>query len=398
MGDMKIRQISDGERVTLSLPLQTYAFQPSPAAPAELARLRDTHRYYEGNVTLVAEDDGVVMADVSAISMRQNVRGTVYPMAGIAGLASDPLVRRRGYARALVVEILSLMRDQGHPVSSLYPFRPSFYQRFGYVGLPKARTVMLSPADLDGLLRVDLPGKITRELVGKGYEAYRGFTQQLLYRRHGFAVLPDFRAVQLHDLDDRWLAMARVDGEVVGAVTYRIAGYGGDLVADDLLTTSPLSRALLLQFFARHVDQVSRVVATVAAGETPELWATDLAAVTEARISFPGSPAPMARVLSLDGLVGMATGPGRVAVEVVDDEFLAGRYLLDGMDGRLDVVRDRTVEPWATLTVAGLSGLVYGVLDPEDVVVRGLGRVSLEAAEQLRELFGRCAPYLFAAF
>jgi hypothetical protein len=94
----------------------------------------------------------------------------------------------------------------------------------------------------------------------------------------------------------------------------------------------------------------------------------------------------------------MTVGRGRVAVEIVDDPFIGGRYVLDGMTGVLDLDPDRTVEPAATLTAAGLSGLVYGVLSPEDVVVRRLGVVSGAAVAELATLFGRTMPYLHARF
>src|SRR5262249_11478950 len=153
------------------------------------------------------------------------------------GVAAHPLARRRGYVRALLVELLGRMRDEGHVVSALYPFRPSFYEKFGYVGVPKARTVLFSPADLSGLLRAELPGEVSCERLRSGYDSYRDFTCRLLADRHGFAQLPAYQAVQFRDLDERWLALARVDGEVVGAVTYRITGHGGELLGDDLLTT-----------------------------------------------------------------------------------------------------------------------------------------------------------------
>ena len=49
-------------------------------------------------------------------------------------------------------------------------------------------------------------------------------------------------------------------------------------------------------------------------------------------------------------------------------------------------------------TAAGLSGLVYGVLDPEEVVARGFGSVSPDAVAPLRSMFPRAMPYLFADF
>jgi predicted acetyltransferase len=396
MAGMKIRQIDVEERATLASPLQAYAFQSTPLAPDAAQRQRDGQRYHTGDLSLVAEEDGTTMAVVSSIPMRQNVRGTVYPMAGIAGVATHPLARRKGYVRALLTELLGRVRDDGQPVSALYPFRPSFYERFGYAGLPKTRTATFAPADLARLLRTDLDGELAVEPIGAGYPAWRAFTEELLTKRHGFSVFPDYRAEQERDAGDRWLVTARTGGELVAAAPYRITAHADDLVADHLLATGPVGRTLLLRFFARHVDQVRRIRVRVGADELPELWATDLATDVEARTAFPDAAPPMVRVLALDALEGIAVGPGRVAVEVVDDPFVSGRYLLDGGDGRL------TVKPIgdaaATLTVPGLSALVYGVLDPEEVVVRGLGTVPPKEADALRTLFPRATPYLFTSF
>jgi predicted acetyltransferase len=401
---MRIRELSPDERSTISLPIQAYAFQASPEDDALRGVLERNQNYYTGNVNLVAEEeDGVAVADVSGIPMQQNVRGATYQMAGIAGLATLPQARLRGYARELLTELLDRMRETGHVVSALYPFRPSFYQRFGYIGLPRTRTVRFSPASLADLLHRELSGEVTRESARRGYQAYRTLTERLLKERHGFSVLPEFRTVELCDTDDRWIALAWTGCEVIGATTYRITGHNGVLEADDFLTTSPLGKALLLQFFARHIDQVSEVEVQVDPQELPELWATDLVAMTQATTSFPESPAPMARVLSLNSLAGMPTGRERVTVEVEDDDpkikgGIEGRYLLDGRAGSLEVAADATLEPEVKLTTAGLSALVYGVLDPDDVALRGLGDVPRDPAARLRQLFPRLVPYLYAKF
>jgi len=68
-------------------------------------------------------------------------------------VAAQPLARRHGHVRALLRELLGRMRDTGCALSALYPFRPSFCERFGYVGLPRARTVTFSSADLAGLMQ-----------------------------------------------------------------------------------------------------------------------------------------------------------------------------------------------------------------------------------------------------
>ncbi|HZN76288.1 MAG TPA: GNAT family N-acetyltransferase [Micromonosporaceae bacterium] len=389
-----LRRVTGDERSTTSFPLQGYAFRPSPSEEA----IANFLPYVTGETTYVIEEGGAAVAAASAIPMRQHVRGVVLPMAGIAGVASDPMARRRGHVRTLMDQLLGEMRDTGHVVSALYPFRTSFYERFGYAGLVKPRTVSFSPADLGAFVRRELPGEVRFEKIKQGYEDYRSLTLDLLARRHGFSVFPDFRAVRLRDLDERWLATAWVDGRVVGAVTYRITDYAGELAADDLLTTSPLSRALLLQFFAKHVDQVSRVVATVAADETPELWATDLNVVLEGRVRLPAMNPPMARVLSIEALAGIAVGPGRVSVRIVGDPYVNGEYTLDGASGSLDVARGSSSGPAATVTAAGLSALVYGVRDPDEFGLYGLGDVPPDACRELRSLFPRLLPYVFAQF
>jgi predicted N-acetyltransferase YhbS len=395
MRPMQIRQISAAERTDTMFPLQTYAFFPSPwDDEKEREAYRRRMVYYETTVSMIAEEDGQALAGVGALPMRQNVRGGIYDMAGIASVASHPAARRRGFIRALLDRLLREMRDRGCAVTALYPFRPSFYAQFGYVGLPRRRTAELKPEGLGHLLRADLPGTVERLPMAEGFDTYDALVLRLLEQRHGLAVYDDVRKAEFRH-DKRWVAIARAGDEVVGAVSYRIDRFGGDLVAGDLLTTGPLGRALLLQFFARHVDQVARVVVTVGLDDAPELWGTDLPVRYEGRVAYPSSPGPMARVLDLGWLAGMPVGEGAVTVRVVDD-LIGGTYCLTGENGRLAVTS--TVDADTTLTAAGLSGLVYGVLDPIDVVTRGFGTVDDGAVEPLRALFPRALPYLMADF
>ncbi|WP_328422462.1 GNAT family N-acetyltransferase [Micromonospora sp. NBC_00389] len=396
---MTMHRVTADERLTTSFPLAAYAFESSPLGAARTEEFRDYLPYQSGNRTLIVEEGGSTLAAASAIPMRQNLRGVVLPMAGVAGVATHPLARRQGHVRTLLHQLLDEMRDEGHPLSALYPFRPSFYARFGYVGLPKPRTVTFNPADLGPLVRAELPGEVTWERIRAGYPAWHAFTELCLQQRHGFSVFPDYRAVGLRDRDEYWLLTARVDGAVTGAVTYRIDDHGGTLIGNELLYADPLARALLLQFFARHVDQVERISVQVPPDELPELWLTDLAVHVEARAARPGSSAPMARLLSLDALSGLPAGPGRVRIELTGDRWLAGSHLLDGTTGSLELIGGAGGSaPTATLTAAGLSALAYGVLDPAELPLRGLGEVPVDAAAELRGIFPRRVPYLFADF
>ncbi|OJF11904.1 GNAT family N-acetyltransferase [Couchioplanes caeruleus] len=395
---MEIRQITAGERTDTMFPLQAYAFGSSPWGDAERETYARRMVYYRTVTSLIAEEDGQTLAGVAAFPMRQNVRGVVHDMAGVASVSTHPSARRRGFVRQLMVRLMGQMREQGCAVSALYPFRPSFYGRLGYVGVPRVRTATFAPEGLSHLLRADLPGEVERFRLSEGFDEFNALTLRLLRERHGFSVYDETRTAEFRESPPLWVAIARVDGEVVGAVTYRIDQYGGDLVADDLLTTGPLGRALLLQFLARHVDQVTQIVLTIGSDEIPELWDTDLAVRTEGRVQFPGKCGPMVRLLSIDALNGLHAGAERdVSVEVVDDELLAGRYRISADAGTLTVEETKD-EPQATLTCPGISALAYGVLDPVEVMTRGFGQVETPAVEALSALFPKKMPYLFADF
>lgn len=392
---MEIRQISADERPGTMFPLQVYAFEPSPWEPAVAERYRHRMQFYRTSTSFVAEEDGQTLAGMGAFPMQQNVRGLVHDMAGIASVASHPSARRRGLVRQLLIRLLRQMRDQGSTVSTLYPFRPSFYAKFGYVGLPRVRKATFAPEGVSHLTRIELPGSVERLAMRDAFDEYDAFTRRLLTERHGFSVFDDVRTAEFRD-DKLWVALARVDGQTVGAVRYRIDRFGGDLVGDSMLTTGPMGRALLLQFFARHVDQVGRVVVELGTDEVPDLWGTDMAVTTQGLVAYPGNGGPMARLLDVEALAGTAVGPGEVTVEVIDDELIGGTYRLDGHHGELRVRKG--TDPDARLTVAGISGLVYGVLDPIDIVARGLGQVSDDAIEPMRSLFPRQMPFMFADF
>ncbi|WP_250032928.1 GNAT family N-acetyltransferase [Paractinoplanes maris] len=393
---MEIRQISAAERTATMFPLQTYAFMPSPWTEGDEEAYEKRMPFFSTAISLIAEEHGQTLACAAALRMRQNVRGKVHDMAGVASVASHPSARRRGIVRGLLERLLRQARDDGSTVSALYPFRPSFYARFGYVGTPRHRIATFAPEGLAHLHRAELPGEVERLSMRDGFAEWQRLHERLLGERHGFAVYDETRAAEFRD-DKRWVAIARVDGEVVGAVDYRVGSYGGDLYASDLLATGPLGRALLLQFFARHVDQVARVHVRVSTDEVPELWGTDFTVTTEAKVDQPRHGGAMVRVLDMPALTGTAAGSGDVTVEIPDDPLVGGLWRLTGEGGHLTVTKG-TATPAATLTVGGLSGLLYGVLDPIEVVTRGLGQVDSAAVAPLSSLFPRQMPYICADF
>jgi predicted N-acetyltransferase YhbS len=182
---MEIRQISADERTDKMFPLQVYAFEATPSGDEARERYRRRMAFYGTATSLIAEEDGQALACVGALAMQQNVRGLVHDMAGIASVAAHPAARRRGFVRQLLNRLLPQMRDQGCTVSALHPFRPSFYGRFGFVGVPRVRTATFAPEGLAHLLPLDLPGTVERLSAADGFDEFDAFTRRLLTARHG---------------------------------------------------------------------------------------------------------------------------------------------------------------------------------------------------------------------
>ncbi len=400
--DVRIRAVAGEELIDTVFAIGGYAFDASPATADRAERLRDLPYRAEHRFLLLEAGD-VPLATAAAIPMTQSLRGTVLPMGGVAGVATHPHGRRSGYARRVLAALLVDMRDQGQVVSSLYPFRESFYGRLGWAGLTPARVVRFGPAALAPLLRADLPGEVAWLPIGDaaGFAAYRAFLEEIQPTRHGLAIRPPTSASQLRDQGKVWLVLARdPGGRVVGAMTYAVEGYAGQLRVDAFFASTSAGRYLLLGWLARHIDQVAAVAMTVGPDVFPETWLSDLEATVHSREPRAWHPTPMGRVVQVAGIGGLAVGPGRVVVDVDDPQapWNAGAWVLASEGGRLVVTPAAGERPDCRLTIGGLSALVFTGADPADFPVRGWGDPNPAAQAALRALFPPALTYLHEDF
>ena len=87
---------------------------------------------------------------------------------------------------------LKPLRNDGDVLSSLYPFRESFYERLGYVTFPQSRQAIFKPAAMAPLLQDDLGGEVELCLMGEGYDAYNAYVTEMQPGVHGMAMFVDF--------------------------------------------------------------------------------------------------------------------------------------------------------------------------------------------------------------
>lgn len=395
MSDTTIRRMPTDEMLGAMYPLTSYAFHSSPPFP-DKEEWQETVRQREGVTYFALFEGDAAVATVASTAMTQQVRGANYNAGGIWGVVTHPAARRNGYSKRLMARLLAADREAGRPLSCLYPFRESFYDRLGYVTFPLPRTTKLTPSSLLPLLEKDLGGQVELMLIGDGYDTYRDYLYKLQRRVHGMGIFVHGQKAQAQKHNRSWLALAKVGGEPVGIMLYELKGEEVTkftLRAYRFYYDTSQARYLLLQWIARHVDQVNEVEIWLPPFELPETWLADIRVNSESQIR-----APMGRIVDVANIGGMHTGPGRFSACITDlvCPWNEGVWQFELVDGVLRVSASDAAD--CDLTIQALAALVYGTHDPDDFAIRGWGNPSLEVQAVMRSMFPPRLPYLHEYF
>jgi len=101
-------------------------------------------RYDYGRAVVVC-DDGEVASHARYHDFRMFLRGVPVRVAGVADVGTLSEYRRRGYASLALKRIMEYCFEAGYGAAILYPFMPSFYQRFQWELVGLDMTVNIKP-------------------------------------------------------------------------------------------------------------------------------------------------------------------------------------------------------------------------------------------------------------
>ena len=389
-----VRQVQGEEMMEAMYPLTSYSLHSSPPLPDKEA-WKEVVGQRQGVTCFAAFEDDAAKAVAASTAMAQNVRGALYGMGGIWGVATHPASRRRGHCRELMAHLLAAMHASGQPFSGLYPFRESFYERLGYVTLPQIRKAVFAPSRLAPLLEKDLGGEVELVPLGEGYDAYLDYVQEMQRHTHGVATL-QFADRASAGRNRSWLALAKAGGETVGLMAYDLQGEKEtefNLRALRFTYRTSQGRYLLLGWIARHIDQANRVELWLPPFELPETWLADMDVSVE-RAYF----TPMGRVVDVAQIGGMRTGPGSFSARISDPlcpwNERPWRFETAGDALHVHPAGQGDCE----LSIQALTALVYGTHDPSDFAFRGWGSPSAEAQATMWTMFPRMLPHMHEIF
>jgi predicted acetyltransferase len=374
--------------------LNQYSLHPSPPFQKKEDWLAIVRERKGVTCHAIFEDDVPVSVAVST-AMTQNMRGQLFPASAIWGVSTHPSARRKGYCRQAMASLLSAERDSGKAFSNLCPFRESFYERLGYLSFPLTKIAKCTPTSLSPTLKMNLGGEIELKLIGEAYETYRDYLADMRLHRHGMGFF-DFGDKAAANRNNLWAALAKFNGNTEGLMLYRIQGEEVtkfNFVAYRFYYQTSRARYLMLNWIARHVDQADRVEIWLPDDEYPETWLADLQVKVESAIR-----ASMSRVLDVEGIHGMSVGEGSFAVRVADPlcPWNEGMWRFESSGGKLQV--SKTSKADCQVTVQGLTALIAGTHDPQDLPLRGWGDPNSALQSIQRGMFPRMRPFLHENF
>ncbi|HSF81811.1 MAG TPA: GNAT family N-acetyltransferase [Anaerolineales bacterium] len=386
----EIRELQPQEMAEVLYELETYALQASPPR-RDREEFQSIVKELQGCTYFALYENELPVACVASTAMTQNVRGGMYGMGGVWGVATNPSARRKGYSRRLLAQLMLHNKENGRPLSCLYPFREVFYERLGYINFPRAHKVHLNIRALLPIAKKDFEGEVELVHLEKGYDEYLNLLKQMRERTHGMALfdIPDINRAQSSNL---WLALAKDAGQVVGGMIYRIKGERPTefkLSALRFYYTTSQGKYLLLGWIARHIDQTAEVELHLPPFELPETWMADLVAGLE-----PAWRGGMGRILDVAALAGMQASPGSFSARLNDPvcPWNEKIWRFETHNGLLQV--DAAQRTDCELSIQALSALVYGTHDPADFAFLGWGNPAPELQHTMGRMFPRRLPYL----
>ena len=391
MDEITIRQIDIAEATTLSRTLTSYAFSATPPLPAPEEQDKAWKNLDEA-AFFAAYADTLPVGSLGSSPLTQNIRGTFFPGGGIWAVTTHPAARRKGVAREMLRKCFEYMYQEDYAVALLYPFRESFYTRLGFTTFTQPHLVRFSPEALHPLLKMKLAGSVERVEIARGYQEFQAYLHQQHEKTHGMALFTPHRAAILREKNAYWLAMARVEDTIKGAMLYTITGYQEDLRVEQFWYDDSQGRYLLLEWLARHIDHVKEIEIKLPPFERPETWWPDM------NIHVSSTGAPLGRVIDIMRINGMRVDPGRFTARVSDDycPWNEGTYLFECVDGRLQIRPVETAE--CALSIQAISALIYGTHEPESFAIRGWGNPSPQIQATMQHMFPLLQPYLYENF
>lgn len=401
---MKIRQatLEDFEIIN-ELNGVCYGFDPKSMSERFLKRYEFT--FDEQYCVEIADQ---IVANARSIPLEQNVRGKWLKMGGIAMVVSDPEHRRRGYIRELMNFLIERMYEEGYSVSTLYPFKDTFYASFGYVNTPPTVRMEFNPNLLSKWKKLPQGYSVKRMDHEEAFPYYKEIHSKAMEKVHGGVKRTEKRWREYDQQSPAWYAVVfNSNGNAEGVMKYIYKGFGsgfewaeeGRINISDFWTLTPKAKHSLFNFLFLHADQIVKVrLPTNPAESSYYNWLQGYFTTELSPINI-----WMARIINVQKTLNNMPTAAKINLKVnVIDSLLKDNnqtFAIAVKNNELIVTPLGDKKADLELTIEGLTALVYGVLSAEELEpFNWIKNASKEQKTTLSETFPRITPFMLEGF
>ncbi|MGM0851681.1 MAG: GNAT family N-acetyltransferase [Bacillota bacterium] len=369
-----------------SLQLSEYAFQyvvPSEDRNRRLQQTKD-HTVYG------IHEEEKLAAKLHLIPLEIQLGKHVYPMGGIAGVATYPEFRRRGYVRQLIDHSLLKMKEDGTVLSMLHPFSIDFYRKFGWEVFASFHKVQLEKKDLvplkpyNGLIRRFKKDTYPKELESI-YDRYAEQHNGMLVRSKNW-----WRERSITDL---WIAIYDSDaGEATGYLTYEVKK--DKMKVEEFVPLTSDARISLWNFICQHDSMVKKAELILNPCEVLPYMLKD------PRIKVEKHPYFMARIVDVENFLNRYVKeidfPYHLEFSITDSTaaWNNSTFVLN----KSEVMVGEKIEAPISLDIKAFTALIFGVHTPEELLQMGKLQAVGEDLHKLQSLSQGNHPFFYDFF
>ncbi|HUU79145.1 MAG TPA: GNAT family N-acetyltransferase [candidate division Zixibacteria bacterium] len=213
------------------------------------------------------------------ISFKIFVRGILMDMGGIAAVATFPQYRRKKQVSALATESLKLMRKNKQFISALYPFKYSFYRKYGYANCAEFKSVIAPPHNF--LIPDDFKPLQIREIAfEESFKTLKSFREKI-GPKYNLIMYDDFKTWIAHYVNKKQKIFVVEDNdEIVGyfitSLQKREGNWNIRLNFRDIIVANHQARLTVYDYIKKHTDQTKDVKIPLMGDEATTEYFDDL--------------------------------------------------------------------------------------------------------------------------
>jgi predicted acetyltransferase len=288
-------------------------------------------------------------------------------------------------------------------VSTLYPFKDTFYIALGYLKMPPTHKLEMNPSNLSRVVKPEAYS-VGREMGDDAFDAWRSVHEGSVKEIHGGVLRSDIHWKDKKETSKKTMAIARnQEGKAEGVMVYTTSGYGeghewaptGTMSISEIHWTTLEARDALLNFIYLHADQIVNVKMVISNRMDDYYhWTSELHT-----LKIKANIVNMARIVDIENCFNdlQAPGKGEIVFEVVDSNLAWNNaaFQLTNNDGILTV--EKTSKKAKTqIRIEGLAGILYGTLGEDSL--RRMELLKGESPIELFDWFPRAVPWLTEDF